>query len=256
MLLWVLAFQPALAEGYGPDRGVGVPAHREDWISDGYWLDGTTGAWPPAYRPVAPEMERYRPPAEETAVTVPPPWPADYPGYGSVPFADDTYYPNLRSTYTSYGRAIPPGRAAVPFSGIGFRPLEQVPETGRPLAPFGGHAIDPYAAPRQGRDTYSFRPELEPQTPERVSPVWYRERVSGKRYLFRPVSPDELVSRPSDHSFNSPRYTQPESADHRYLDPNRFAPPQGGPYGAPGRPYSNFGGWGGDAYGGPIYGFE
>lgn len=254
--LWILGAQPAMAEGYGADLGVRPQVHRKAWLSDGYWLEGAAEAWQPANRPPTPQMERYRAYSQEPAAAVSPPWPAGYRSYGSIPFADDAYHPDLRPTYSSYDRAIFPGGAAAPLPGMGFRPLAQAPEIGPPPAPFGAHSFDPYAAPRPGRDAYSFRPASEPHAPERVSPVWYRERASGKHYLFRPVTQEEVVSRPSDHSFNSSRYAQPASADPRYPDPDRFPPVHGGLYGQPGGAFSNTGGWGGDPYGGPVYGFE
>jgi hypothetical protein len=257
LLLWLLAPQPATAEGYGADAGVPAPVHRNTWLSDGYWLDGAAETWQPAHRPQNSRMERYRPHTVEPNLGVPPPWPADPPGYGSIPFAGDTYRPDLRSTYTAYDRPILPGGGTAPLPGRVFRPLGRAPETGPPQAPLSGRSFDPNAGPRPGRDAYRFRPESEPQMPERMSPVWYRERASGKHFLFRPVTQDELVSRPSDHSFNSSRYAQPASADPGYPDPDRLPPPvHGGRYGQPGGAYSNAGGWGGDAYGGPVYGFE
>jgi hypothetical protein len=192
----------------------------------------------------------------EPAQGAPSPWPADSPGYGAIPFTDESYHPDLGPTYTAYDRGIQPGGAAAPLPGVGFRPLEQAPVTGPASGRFGVRSFDPYAGARPGRDAYSFRPESEPQTPERVSPVWYRERASGKRFLFRPVTQEELVSRPSDHSFNSSRYTQPASAYPRYPEPDPFPRGHGGLYGQPWGAYSDTGGWGGDAYGGPIYGFE
>jgi hypothetical protein len=252
------ALQPALAEGYDPGRGAGAPVHREAWLSDGYWLDGAAGGWVPAHQFPASQSERYRPQAAGPAAGGSPPRPLEFPSYRSDPSTDKAYHRDLRPTYTSYGRPMSAGWGEAPFAGDGFRPLEPAPETGWPAADaFGEPSFDPYAGPRSGGDAYSFRPEFEPQVPERVSPVWYRERGSGKRYLFRPVSQDELVARPSDHSFNSPRYAQPESGKPRYPGPDRFAPSQGGAYGQPRLPYSNARGWGGDFYGGgPIYGFE
>lgn len=253
LLLGFLPAQVASADGLAEPASA-APTYREEWLSDGYWLDEHAAPRSLPYRsdtayPSFYTQPSYPPQAEGGA-----PWGEDYSGFGSPTRGYSGDQPDLRPVYSAYGQSSFSGGQPFPFSGVGFRPMENNQESGA----FVPHRVQQqglvrYSEPGFGENGYGFRPDTAPEKSDTGSPVWYRERASGRRYLFRPVSEEELRARPSDHSFTNPRFAIPEFGGRGYGPQGKYGPSTADLYRQQEWRY-----WGGDAYGvgSPVNGFD